>query len=209
MSTLDSQFQRYGRCNRKGLKAVDEVNVNVLISGVSGISKSGIGGVYHPEIYKRSLELLNKHLEGLMLESTKQEMIKKLYDEEALKGTSFKNEFDETLKELKNRPHYDPEFKKGKAQDLLRDIHQVQAIPISMLELEAFQEKMAEWEKAATKQEKRRCRNEIEAYSVGVNKYRAGKVGLTEIEGIKGLFYIHCDYSSSKGLILESESIFV
>lgn len=209
MSTLDSQFQRYGRCNRKGLKSIEETNVNVFLSDVSGISKSGNGGVYHPEIYKRSIELLINHSEGLMLESVKQEMIKRLYDEKALEATSFKKEFDETLYQLKNRPHYDPDFNKSKAQDLLRDIHQVQAIPISMLEQEEFRDKLSEWDKAASKQEKRRCRNEIEAYSVGVNKYRAEKVGLTEIEGIRGLYYIHCDYSTNKGLLLQTESLFV
>jgi CRISPR-associated endonuclease/helicase Cas3 len=208
MSTLDSQFQRYGRCNRKGLKRIDKVNVNVMTSNVSGIAKSGNKGVYHSEIYKRSLDLLSKHSQGLLLESSKQEMIKKLYDEDELKDTRFKKEFDETLRELKNRPHYDIDFKKGKAQELLRDIHQVQVIPISFIEDEEFQSKMDAWRNAITKREKRRCRNEIEAYSVGVNKYRAEKVGLSEVEGIKGLYYIHCDYSSEKGLTLQSESLF-
>jgi CRISPR-associated endonuclease/helicase Cas3 len=207
MSSLDSQFQRYGRCNRKGLKPVDKVNVNVFTDNVSGIAKSG-KGVYHSEIYQRSLDLLSKHLKGQLLESIKQEMIKKLYDEEDLKDTSFKKEFDKTLEELKNRPHYDYDFNKRKAQDLLRDIHQVQAIPINFTEQKEFQEILNDWSKAKTKQEKRWYRNALEAYSVGVNEFRAKNIGLTEVEGIKGLFYIHCKYSHDKGLLLKSESYF-
>ncbi|WP_051331050.1 CRISPR-associated helicase/endonuclease Cas3 [Aneurinibacillus terranovensis] len=206
MSSLDSQFQRYGRCNRKGLKPVDKVNVYVLTEDVSGVNKTR--GVYHPEIYERSLELLKKHSEGLLLESVKQEMIRELYDEKKLENSNFKNEFIQTLEELKNRPHYDPDFKKGKAQELLRDIHQVQAIPAVFIEQEEFQKSLAAWRNAQSKQEKRRYRNGIESYSVGVNKYRAEKVGLSEIEEIKGLFYIHCGYSSEKGLLLQSEDLF-
>ncbi|MGG4012243.1 CRISPR-associated helicase Cas3' [Bacillus smithii] len=209
MSTLDSQFQRYGRCNRKGLKPVDKANIHVFTEDVSGISKHKSGGVYHRDIYDRSLALLKEHPGGLLLESVKQNMIKELYDERTLKNSSFKKEFDQTLEELKNRPHYDPDFKKGKAQELLRDIHQVQAIPISFAKQEEFQEKLDEWQNAQTSQDKRRYRNKIEAYSVGVNKFRAEKVGLTELEGLKGLYYIHCDYNPEKGLVLQSESIFL
>lgn len=209
LSTLDSQFQRYGRCNRKGMKPVNEVNVSVFTKDVSGISKTNKRGVYHFEIYERSLELLLKHPGGVLLETTKHTMIKNLYDESQLENTQFKREFDETLKELENRPHYISDFNKGKAQELLRDIQQIQAIPIMFTEQEDFTEKLVYWNTVISKEQKREFRQELEAYSVGVNKFRAEKVGLSKVEGIKGLYYIHCDYCPEKGLILDSESIFV
>ncbi|RSK53992.1 CRISPR-associated helicase Cas3' [Bacillus canaveralius] len=208
MSTLDSQFQRYGRCNRKGAKSIDTTNVHVMTEDVTGVSKSQ-KSVYHYDIYDSSLHLLRNHSAGLLLESEKHEMIKDLYDEQNLENSNFLNEFRTTLEEMKNRPHYDPNLKKGKAQDLLRDIQQVQAIPIAFQEQEEFLEKLAEWRNAGSKEEKRRSRNAIEAYSVGVNKYRAENVGLSEVEGIKGLHYIHCDYDVEKGLNPRSESIFI
>lgn len=205
MSTLDSQFQRYGRCNRKGLKEIEQVNVHVFTKDVSGVDKSG--GVYHYEIFQDSVRLLEGHQEGLLLETTKQEMIKELYDEERLNGinSEFKSEFDKALKELKERPHYDLELTKGKAQYLLRDILQVQVIPNSFNNDEEFQLKLAAWKSAKSSREKRRCRKKIEEYSVGVKKYRAEKIGLTDIEGIKGLHFIHCPYDNDKGLILEPD----
>lgn len=205
MSSLDSQFQRYGRCNRKGKKSAEYVNIHVFTVDVSGVSKSG--GVYHYEIFNYSLNLLENHREGLLLETVKQEMIKELYDEERLNhiNSEFKREFDNALSELKERPHYDPNLTKGKAQDLLRDILQVQVIPsIFSTDLE-FQTKMNAWKAAKDSIEKRRCRKEIEAYSVGVRKYVAEQIGLTEVEGIKGLHFINCPYDDDKGLILKAD----
>lgn len=207
MSSLDSQFQRYGRCNRKGIKSVDKENINVFTDDVSGIAKSG-KGVYDSEIYQRSIELLSQHPQGILLESAKQEMVRKLYDEGELKNTAFKNEFDKTLKELKNRPHYELDFNKKKAQDLLRDIHQVQVIPIDFIKHEEYKSIQVKWQNSKTNKERRRFRNKLEAFSVGVNKYRAENIGLNEVGGIKGLYYIHCKYSHEKGLMLDTESIF-
>lgn len=72
MSSLDSQFQRYGRCNRKGKKSVDKVNVHVCMEDVSGV-----GYVYHKDIYNRSSLLLSTKQDGILLESEKHSMIKK------------------------------------------------------------------------------------------------------------------------------------
>jgi len=203
MSTLDSQFQRYGRCNRKGEKSVDQANVHVLTRDVSGVSRHK-RAVYHYDIYERSIKLLKNFKSDLLLESVKHQMIKDLYNEENLKGTAFKKEFDDTLKQLKNRPHY--QTSKQHAQDLLRDIHQVQAVPIQFVENPDFQKILKRWIHASTKTEKRKYRKQIESYSVSVNEWRARKIGLTELENLKGIYYIHCDYSLEKGLLTDSIS---
>lgn len=203
MSTLDSQFQRYGRCNRKGKKAVHQPNIFVLTEDVSGISK-GKKAVYHNEIFDRSLELLKQHQGGILLESTKLDMIKHLYSEESLEGTKFKEEFDQTLKELKTRPLYD--IKKQEAQELLRDIHQVQAIPKQFLEDPYFISIREKLNHVDSKLEKRKYRKLLEQFSVSVNEWRANQIGLSPVDEIKGLYIIHCEYSSEKGLLDDKEA---
>lgn len=205
MSTLDSQFQRYGRVNRKGSKPVERVNIQIMTQDVSGVSKDK-RSIYHHDIYERSLSLLKQHKQGLLLESSKLQMIKELYDEEQLEGSSFKKEFIDTLQQLKNRPHYDLERKE--AQDLLRDIQQVQVIPRAYFHDPLFKQCLEEWKKAATKEEKRKKRLELEGYSVSVNKYRAEKIGISPLEGIKGLYVIACDYSSERGLLTNNLDLF-
>lgn len=205
MSTLDSQFQRYGRCNRKGKKSISHPNIFVLTEDVSGISK-GKKAVYHYEIYERSLHLLSQHEQGVLFESTKHEMIKQLYSEKSLDGTKFKEEFDRTLQQLKTRPLY--EIKKQEAQELLRDIHQVQAIPKQFLEDTQFKSVLEKWNQADSKLEKRKYRKQLEQYSVSVNEWRANQIGLTPVDEIKGLYYIHCEYCHEKGLLLDSETFY-
>lgn len=205
MSTLDSQFQRYGRCNRKAGKPIDQVNINIFTGDVSGVSKQR-RSVYHYDIYERSLALLYKHKKGLLLETAKHQMIKELYNEQELEGTTFKQDFEDTLEQLKNRPPYDTTRKE--AQELLRDIQQVQVIPVQFTGCEEFQMILENWKYAPNKAEKRKYRLQLESYSVSVNKWRAEKVGINELEGIKGLYFIHCKYCSRKGLLTDSISFF-
>ncbi|CAM2995370.1 CRISPR-associated helicase Cas3' [Paenibacillus sediminis] len=194
MSTLDSQFQRYGRCNRKGKKPVDQVNIHVYTDDVSGV-----GSVYHKEIYDRSLALIKGHDQGILLESIKHSMIQELYDEEQLKDSSFKEVFDKTLSQLKNRPMY--EIKKQDAQDLLRDIQEVQAVPIQYAGHSEIEEALERWKQATTKSEKRKARQAIEKYTVGVNEWKGKKEGLlSEFPLIKGHYFVNCEYSEETGL---------
>lgn len=202
MSTLDSQFQRYGRCNRKNKKPINEVNVKVLTEEVSGV-----GTVYHQEIYDESLRLLSEHESGLLLESSKQKMIRHLYDEGRLSGSSFKASFDEALLEIKNRPHYQKDMKKGKAQELLRNIQQEQVIPLMFSEETNFQQAILQWKQAIKPSEKRKYRREIEKYSLSVNKYKTEHI-VTNLKIIKGLHYIDCHYDEKLGLIFDKQNLF-
>lgn len=204
MAPLDSLFQRLGRCNRKGKKSIEEINAHILTEDVTGI-----GYVYHEDIYNRSLQLLEGQ-NGLLLETEKHAMIKALYDEEALKDSSFKKLFDETLRQLEHRPLY--ETKKLEAQQLLRDIKQVQVIPVQYAESSLVQQTLDAWERVGTKAEtkaevkalKRKSRREIEQYTVGVNPYKAESI-LSDFPLIKGLKTIHCKYDENLGLLLDAE----
>ena len=57
MSTLDSLFQRLGRCFRS--REYDKEEPNVWIYNKNA---SGIGFVYDGDIHKKSIELIQKHM---------------------------------------------------------------------------------------------------------------------------------------------------
>ncbi|WP_263705564.1 CRISPR-associated helicase Cas3' [Shouchella tritolerans] len=201
MASLDSLFQRLGRCNRKGIKPIDMTNVYILINDVSGV-----GSVYDQDIYQRSLDLLSEQ-SGVLLETKKHELIQRLYDEEALVGTAFKAEFDETLRQLKSRPLY--EIGKQKAQSLLRDFQQNQVVPAMFLELDEVQQAINDWENANNrferkediKRAKRKARRTIEQYSVSINKFK--NLSISDFYGIKGLYIAECRYDTKLGLLTE------
>ena len=73
MSTLDSQFQRYGRCFRK--RSFNGSNPNIYIYTKNA---SGIGSVYDKDIFKKSIELLKPYDNKILEEKTKVELVDKL-----------------------------------------------------------------------------------------------------------------------------------
>lgn len=200
MSSLDSQFQRYGRCNRAAQKSIVEPNIFIYTSDVSGVYK-GKNSVYHEEIYSYSIELLKTHKKGLLLETMKQKMIKELYCEKRLNSikSDFKKTFEDTLKGLENRPLY--VIQKKEAQDLLRDIQEVQAIPECYMSEPIIKTALEEWASSKDKTIRRKARAKIEDYTVGVSLYIAYKNNkLSEFPLIHGLYYIDADYKENIGL---------
>lgn len=222
MATLDSLFQRFGRCNRKAKKPVQQINIKVFLKDVTGVGKKGDKkSVYHPDIYERSVDLLKKNGNGIIMESTKLALIDELYDEEQLKGTDYLKRFQNAINELERRAHY--EINKKEAQNLLRDIQQVQVIPRSKQDDMVFKNLMEEWEeidrlykleknnkkeKEELLRQKRKARQKIEEYSISVHEYTARKIGINEIDGIKGLYYIACGYNQNLGLELAKIDFF-
>lgn len=202
MSPLDSQFQRYGRCNRKGQKekAVDEINVTVYTNQVSGIGKRS---VYDPEIYAKSLSLMHTYLAEprVLLESDKSQMVAALYDEAALEGTEYKQVFDDTLRELEDMIAYKMNSKK--AQELLRNIREVQAIPYRYAGEPEIENAIHDWKTAKTSSQRRKARSRLERYAVGVNPY-AAKGCLMEFPLIKQLYYVDAKYDEAVGIDLST-----
>jgi CRISPR-associated endonuclease/helicase Cas3 len=201
MSPLDSLFQRFGRCNRKGQKKTEEPNVHIFMQEVSGVGKRS---VYHPEIYDRSVKLIQSTDCKLVLESEKMAMISKLYNKEELEGTAFKQEFDQTLKELQHMPAY--QIDKKQAQELLRDIQQIQVIPHEIFLAEG-QDLFDEYQQQTDKKIRREMRRQIEQLTVGVNKWSAAQH--TTQSGIpaefKELHILECDYSFETGIDVNKE----
>jgi len=127
LSTLDSLFQRMGRCYRKREYNSTSPNIFVFVNDVSGIGKKS---VYDPELHRLSLKML-KDFDGCILsEEIKALLVQKLYSDEFLSTTEYLKEFKNALKVLNNITDYTIE--KSEVRKILRDINNVEVIPKSV-----------------------------------------------------------------------------
>lgn len=84
MSTLDSLFQRLGRCYRSREYDGNIPNVKIYIKDTSGVRY-----IYDKEIYEKSIELLKPYNGVILQEKVKIDLVDKLYSKEMLQGTGF------------------------------------------------------------------------------------------------------------------------
>ncbi|MBO3444541.1 CRISPR-associated helicase Cas3' [Clostridium sp. CCUG 7971] len=126
ISTLDSLFQRFGRCNRAGKKSIDNPNIFIYTK-----EAQGIGTIYDEEIVKKGVDLLKEYInsnESLKIkEDDKVKMVEILYSKENLKNTEFYKKFKAALDILDTMLPYS--IKSSDAQKILRDIDAYTAIP--------------------------------------------------------------------------------
>lgn len=166
MSTLDSLFQRFGRCYRKRALDHDNCNIHIFTENISGIPR-----VYNEHLVNESIRLLKPYDHQIVDERAKVEMVKQLYDRERLKGTSFLKEFEDALYMFDNLDPYGMD--KREAQQKLRDIQNIQIITRQMYDqiehLFERYKKEKEWKKRLE------LRMEIEKKTVSVQRYVAEK----------------------------------
>ena len=194
MSTLDSLFQRLGRCYRRREWKREDCNVYIYTNNISGI-----GSVYDKEIYAKSLELLKDYNRQVLSEEDKVKMVDSLYSKESLKDTEFLKKFEDGMRVLDNIVDYDTS--KKDAQKILRNIENIKVIPKSI-----FDENKDLFEKLKSEKnynEKRLIRRRIENLSINISKRQAirlqDKLFDIGIENIKG---IDMKYSKEEGLLL-------
>ncbi|MFR5766088.1 MAG: CRISPR-associated helicase Cas3' [Clostridia bacterium] len=195
MSTLDSLFQRLGRCYRKREWTDNEFNVHIYTKNVSGI-----GYVYDKEIYQKSLEILKKYDENILLETDKVNMVDFLYAKENLEGTDFIKKFEAGLNVLNHMTDYDTN--KKDAQKLLRNIENVKVVPKSIYD--ENKDLFEKYKIEKDKQERRRLKLYIEKLTTNISngqlrtvKDKIFDVGFDNIKGID------MKYESETGLILK------
>ncbi|WP_455539350.1 CRISPR-associated helicase Cas3' [Terrisporobacter sp.] len=130
VSTLDSLFQRFGRCNRKGRKPINNPNIFIYKKDATGI-----GSIYDEEIVNKGMELLQKCItenSSKITEEDKLKMVETVYSKENLSNTKF---FDKFKKALDILDALEPgELSKSEAQSILRDIESDTAIPVKIYE---------------------------------------------------------------------------
>ena len=198
MSTLDSLFQRLGRCYRSREYEGQEPNVRIYTKEASGIKY-----VYDEEINHKSIELLQEYDNQILEEETKIQLVDKLYSKEMLQGTKFYENFQNAFSILENIIDYDAS--KKEAQSLLRNIDNIDVIPKSIYDenLDIFEK----YEKEQNREEKFTLRRKINKLFISINKSNRWKLNdrITACPYIKNTFIIDTKYDKEIGLLLEKD----
>ena len=198
MSTLDSLFQRFGRCYRSREYEGKEPNVKIYIK-----ETSGVGYIYDKEIYQKSIDLLQEYSGQILKEKTKIDLVDKLYSKEMLQNTDFYKNFNDAFRVLDNIIDYDTS--KKDAQRILRNIDNIDVIPKSIYDdnLNLFDEYSVESDKKKKYELKRR----IDTLFISISSSNKKKLGnlITECPYIKGKYIIDTKYDKEIGLLLEND----
>lgn len=198
MSTLDSLFQRLGRCYRSREYIEDNPNIKIYIKNTSGV-----GYIYDNEIYEKSIELLKPYNGKILEEKIKIDLVDKLYSEEMLQGTQFYKNFKEAFKILDNIIDYDTS--KKDAKHILRNIDNIDVIPKIIYDenLDLFNE----YENEKDKKKKYELKRKINKLFISINSKNKYKIGnlIIECPYVKGKYIIDTKYNKEIGLLLESD----
>ncbi|EHJ01147.1 CRISPR-associated helicase Cas3 [Clostridium sp. DL-VIII] len=199
MSTLDSQFQRYGRCFRKRIFQGIEPNIFIYTK-----NSSGIGSVYDEEIFNKSIELLIPYDNQILKEAVKVDLVDKLYSKELLKGTKFLKKFIEACNVLENIIPY--ENTSREAQQVLRDIDSVRVIPneIYSSNINLFDEIIE-----SKSEDRHKLFREINNLTISIPKQKLKKftklnkeLRVDTIVNIDNILLINAKYTNEEGLCL-------
>lgn len=198
MSTLDSLFQRLGRCYRSREYKGEEPNIKIYTE-----EASGIGYVYDKEIYKNSIKLLEKYDNQILKEEVKISLVDKLYSKETLEDTKFYEEFKKSFSILENIIDYDTS--KKDAQALLRNIENIDVIPKCIYEenLDLFRQ----YEDEQDKEKKYELRKELNKLFISINKSNRWTLGdkIIECPYLKNKYIIDTKYDREIGLLLKRD----
>lgn len=173
LQDLSSLFQRFGRCNRKGTKSVEEANCFVYLETEEGYlkEKDSSYGFIDKVLHTLSKEaLIGYH--GQISEKRKMKLVEEYLSYEKLENSSFLDEFEKAIKEYKNVLNVN----KNEVSDLtrLRDIQNTTIIPFPVFqeyeeEIRELEEKLQKDE--ISKEEKIHLREEMLKYTVDVPTY--------------------------------------
>lgn len=201
MSTLDSLFQRLGRCFRnREYKNQNNPNVYIYTKNSSGIGRRS---VYNDKIHENSIALLKDFDETILKEDQKIKLVDQLYSREMLEKTEFLEDFESGMEVLDNLVDYD--VNKSEAQKLLRNIENVTVIPKTIYEenIELFEKYKA----SKSTKEKNEIKREMMKLTTNISLFQSKKLRefITEIPGVehKEIQLIDMKYDNQKGLMLE------
>lgn len=198
MSTLDSLFQRLGRCYRSRIYENEECNVMIYTKDISGIKC-----VYDKDIHEKSIELLKKYDNKILEEDVKIKLVDKLYSKEMLEETEFYKTFKESIEVLDNIVDYNAS--KKEAQKLLRKIDNISVVPKIIYDdnIKIFEDFENE-KNLHKKNEFKRKINKL-VTSISKNNFRRLKDYILECPYCKDIYIIDLKYDSKIGLLLEKD----
>ncbi|MBF8983302.1 CRISPR-associated helicase Cas3' [Lutibacter sp. B2] len=179
LSDISGLFQRLGRCNRKGMKPVDEPNCFVFLEIDNNLLTNGTKGFIDSKIYELSKDAL-KDIDGLLTESHKISIINQYLTTENLKGSDYLFKYNEFAKWIAELSPYEIE----KNQVNFRNIISYDVIPNKIYQdykdeidensrklLKAVNPKLDKIELDKIKLEKLKLKEEIKKYTVPVGRY--------------------------------------
>lgn len=200
MSTLDSIFQRMGRCYRNREYKKEESNVYIYTK-----EATGIGHIYDEEINQKSIELLLPFNNKILEETDKIKLVDKLYSKETLENTRFIKTFKTGMEFLDNIVDYDTN--KTEAQKLLRNIDNVTVIPKTIYEqnIDLFQA----YKEEITYKNKNKLKRKINKLTTTISyaQYRKMKeyISLNPYTREREIEIIDLKYDNEIGLLLKRD----
>ena len=207
---LFSLFQRLGRCNRKGMKSISDVNCYVFTEIIGNIRK-----YVDESIYQLSKEALCE-VDGVITETQKSELIETYLSVENMENckTNYVQEYYKKKKELQSLFTYDMK----KCETVLREVDSKLVIPKSVYE---DKKNYTDINKAIELSMDNNCsyiervnaKHTIMKHSVGLRKweYETLKneqkiVGINKNENYAFIPIADCEYSYEKGLELKKKT---
>jgi CRISPR-associated endonuclease/helicase Cas3 len=209
LSDISGLFQRLGRCNRKGIKSIDEYNCFIFLSIDNNLLTNGNKGFIDRKMYELSKEAL-MCVDGVLTENDKINIINKYLTTENLRGSDYEFNYNKFYKWIASLSPY--EIKKDEIN--LRNIISYDVIPnaiykkyqrqideISLKLLTKVPKDLNKLELDKIRLEKIKLREEIKSYTVPVGIYdiyfKGTKAITTKIQLSKNEFInvVDCQYN--------------
>lgn len=121
MCTIDSLFQRMGRCYRSRPYSGETPNVFIYPN------LNGCGKIYDPILYQRSFEVLKKYHHQKLTEAMKMDMVEEVFNFDEIQETDYYKTFEKAIKELEEITV--GSFSKQASDRLFRNIQAVTVLP--------------------------------------------------------------------------------
>ncbi|MEG2439497.1 MAG: CRISPR-associated helicase Cas3' [Lachnospiraceae bacterium] len=204
LQDINSLFQRMGRCNRKGVKSIENFNCFVYLEIEQKLIRNGKSGFIDKTIYKLSKEaLLDSEIGfyGLVTEQQKIQLLEKYFTLEKIEKSDFWREYKEEYKTIKNiRP-----YTTDKKDFDMRNIASVDVIPRKLYEQnkETYKQLMEEIKKEKDYIQKKALIERIKEDIVTIPQYeyliacRNGQITRYQVLDIYGngsIPVIECSY---------------
>ena len=166
LQDLNSLFQRLGRCNRKGVKKIDEYNCFVYSQIDEKYFINGDTGFIDKTLFNLSKEAILS-CDGILSEEEKIRLINKYLTYENLKNSDYIRTFNDFYDYIKSIPAYEFDVKEKKLRNILSE----DIIPGDIYEenfgvIKELQEKLLSYELSAF--DRAKYRDEIMQYTVSV-----------------------------------------
>ncbi|HEM56224.1 MAG TPA: CRISPR-associated helicase Cas3' [Thermodesulfobium narugense] len=192
VASLDSLIQRMGRIYRKPGRIINEQDQpNVVIANVP----SDQGRIYDKDIVQFTLEVLQPFNGEILMDEKKQELVEKVYNIDRIENTEFYKKFSKNMELLNLGFEAD---RKVEAQQLFREVLNVNCIPISVYEQHRKEIENAidvSLDKQVEGQDKIKALYTLNQFTVSVPFYRLKENNILQYDEKHKIFIINLPYN--------------